>query len=232
MAVESRAAAAAVSAKASVASPAASTSYDSPWFRAPVELRPTPTSLLGQQRRIRRPPALAALEEPCKRAKAAQPRRPLPPLPLTPPDRAPSVAHGLPLRHGRVVLRDQLVVVPQIPADFEQPLEDPQRELLLVELVAPGGAWLNDPEVEAVLVSPDDAPSPRLVSIEAVRELVKARVTLLGRGAPTLRSLYQLTRPKTAPEYALVLVAVADLTPAEPAGGGASSPPAKPAAPP
>ena len=169
-------------------------------------------SLLGQQRRIRRPPALAALEEPAKKAKAAPPRRIAPPpLPLTPPDRAMSLPGGLPLRHGRSLLNDRLVVVPQIPADFLQDLDDPHRELLLVELVAPGGAWLDDAEAEDVLVSASDDPTPRIVPIKAVRDLVKARVTLIGRGSPLLRSLYQLTRPKTAPEYALVLVAVADI---------------------
>lgn len=131
------------------------------------------------------------------------------------------------------MLNDRLVVVPQTPADYQQDLEDPQRELLLVELVAPQGAWLDDPEAEEVLVSADDDPAPRVVPIQAVRDLVKARVALLGRGAPTLRSLYQLTRPRAAPEYALVLVSVADLTQrAAPVADAASSPPERPAGPP
>lgn len=197
-----------------------------PWFREPTELRPTPSALLGQQRRVRRPPALVALEPPTKRAKAAPPRRSPPPLPLIPPDHAPELAGAVPLRHGRALLHGRVVVVPQVPADFQQDLEDPHRELLLVELVAPGGAWLDDVEADDVLVSATDA-APSVVPLQAVRDLVRRRVATLGRGAPVLRSLYALTRPRSAPDYKLVLVALADLTPA---AAGASSPRGSPAA--
>jgi hypothetical protein len=202
------------------------------WFSPPSELLPTPSCLLGAHRKARRPPALAGSMEaafapppppparPGKRTRAAEAAGL---EPFLPPDRALDVLGGTQLRHARCALGGRVFAVPQQPQDFEAELEDAEGELLLVELVAPGGAWLEDPELHGVLVR---ASPPAWIPIAALRRLVQARVNLFGRPAQQLRKLYQLTRPRCAPEYELALVSLADLPTPQPPSDAAASPPA------
>jgi hypothetical protein len=179
------------------------------WFSQPSELLPTPGALLGAPRKARRPPALAEAPAPPARAPAKRPRaEAAAPAPFLPPDRALEVPGGTQLRHARCALGGRVFAVPQQPRDFEAELEDAEGELLLVELVAPGGAWLEDPELHGVLVR---ASPPAWIPMAALRRLVQAKVNLFGRPAQQLRKLYQLTRPRCAPEYELALVSLADL---------------------
>ena len=188
------------------------------WFSPPSELIPTPQYLLGGQRKVRRPPPLPCAEEPPARASTAAKKARTAQEPYLPPDRALS-AGGTPLRHGRCAFGKLVLAVPQKVRDFDTQLEDAYDELLLVELCAPDGAWLEDPEVAGVLVAP-----AAYVPLQAVRRLVQARVNLFGKPVAQLKRLYQLVRPACAPEYALTLVSIADLPTPEPVA--AASPPA------
>jgi len=189
------------------------------WFSPPSELIPTPQYLLGGQRKARRPPPLSCAEDPLGRATAAvAAKKRVTQEPYLPPDRALS-AGGTPLRHGRCAFGKLVLAVPQKIQDFDCHLEDAHGELLLVELCAPDGAWLEDPEVAGVLVAP-----AAYVPLQAVKRLVQARVNLFGKPVAQLKRLYQLVRPACAPDFALTLVSVADLPTPEPVV--AASPPA------
>lgn len=188
---------------------------------------PAPSCLLGPaHKEARRPlartvcagPSSSRLPRPppqgAEGAGRRAPKKPRPtPEPFLPVDRAEGVG-GTKLRHGRCAFGPLLLAVPQRLEDFGSQLEDPDEELLLVELSAPDGAWLEDPEVEGVLVRPGS-----FVRIQAVRQLVRDRVNLFGRASAELKKLYQLVRPTCAPEYALALVAMDDLPPPESVDG-------------
>lgn len=114
------------------------------------------------------------------------------------------------LRHGRYLREGKVVAVPQKVEDWEDGLVDENSELLVVELIAPGGGWLEDPEVNFVRVQTGET-TAKLVPIEDLRELVRSRVQIFSRPSASLRKLNTPCRLKQAPLHTIALVSLSDL---------------------
>lgn len=114
------------------------------------------------------------------------------------------------LRHGRYLSCGRVVAVPQLPEDLDDEMEDTGRELLVVELVAPGGGWFDDPEVNLVRVETNGG--AKLVGIVMLRKLVAERVPLFARPVGLLR-LHVVCRPRRAPGHVVALLSVSELAP-------------------
>jgi len=190
-----------------------------PWFSPPCELLPAPAAVVGcagRPQRARRPPALPRPPPPAEPA-AAAPKRPKPPppppveLPPELPDRAAGLPETLHLRHGRCLSRGRVVAVPQAVEDMDEELEDARKELLVVELAAPGGGWFEDADVQLVRVQTADG--ARLVPVAPLRKLVMEKVQLFARPTTSLRKLHVPCRSRRAPEHVVALLSLAELGP-------------------
>lgn len=188
------------------------------WFSPPRALLPAPASIVRHAKykpaRAYRPPALVTRrpsEPPVRKARcgAGQPpslesEETLPGLK----DRALLVRDVIHLRHGRYLHEGHVVAVPQRLEDFQDDCSDELRELLLVELSAPRGSWLEDPEVAFVHVS--SAAGERLLPVEVLRRHVRASPNIFRRPLPSLKKLDCPFRSPLFPEHLLLPVATSD----------------------
>jgi hypothetical protein len=188
------------------------------WFSAPRALLPAPTSIVRHAKhkptRAYRPPALAArrpAEPPARKARSSATQPPRPPEEEALPelrDRALLVRGVIHLRHGRYLHEGRVVAVPQRLEDFQSDCADELREILLVELSAPRGAWLEDPEVALVHVS---CPAgERLLPVEVLRRRVRASPNIFRRPLTSLKKLDCPFRSPLFPEHLLLPLATSD----------------------
>lgn len=185
------------------------------WFAAPRPLLPAPSSLVRSSNhkpaRAHKPAALLTSgAKACAQAAGAKKPRALAtpsdePTFLELRDRALEVPGVIHLSRGRYLHEGAVVVVPQRLEDFQSDCCDAMQELLLIELSAPGGSWLEDTQVRYVHVALRSG--DRLLPVDVLRRYVRACPNVFRRPLPGLKKLDMPFRCPRYPEHLLLPVA-------------------------
>ena len=183
------------------------------WFRVPCELLSAPPTIVGRAstdpRRARRPPALANFTPSAAATKKIKISKEVSMEGcIVMPDRAQHVPETVHLRHGRYLKQGRVVAVPQLVKDWEDDLQDEKNELLVVDLICPGGAWYEDPEVSHVHVQ--TGAGEKLLPVGPLRDYIRAHVKLFARPATSLRKLNVPCRLQRAALHVFALISMCD----------------------
>ena len=182
------------------------------WFAPPRALLPAPAAIVRHSKhkptRAFRPPALVTERAgpPARKARFCAPASSEGLVELK--DRALLVRGVIHLRHGRYLHEGAVVAVPQRLEDFQSDCSDDLQELLLIELSAPRGSWLEDPDVALVHVS--SAAGERLLPVEVLKRYVRASQNIFRKPTPGLKKLDCPFRSPLYPEHVLLPVATAE----------------------